>query len=452
MPSARVRIRVTSIPRLGACALAVAATLAPARRAGGEGPSAEGLAADVRSAASKATPSERAAAAQALAARSDVTLEEWREAIAAFRPPTPPEPGERTVRVPLLVDGKVEDTEIVTYVPRSAPRERAPLILALHFTGGRGGDMIGAWRAVADATGAIVVAPSEAGPNDGYRFSSRERDSGLETLRWARLQFGIDGDRVFVTGVSRGGHMAWDLALRRPDRFAAAAPMIGAPRITTIAGQNNMRFLENARDLPIRDLQGSKDDPNLVASLHMAFARLKAMEAKDAVLLEFPELGHAYDFGAVDWKRFIDAVRRNPAPPRVLHRCATREEGRSFWLEALAFDGTVRADPQPIRPRNWDQMDETARREFVVGEAERQTARIEATILGPGRFSVTSTGATRVRLLLSPEMLPAKGPVEISWNGRPVRKTATPSARVLLTDFVERLDRSFLPVAEVSVP
>ena len=452
MPSARVRIRVTSIPRLGACALAVAATLAPARRAGGEGPSAEGLAADVRSAASKATPSERAAAAQALAARSDVTLEEWREAIAAFRPPTPPEPGERTVRVPLLVDGKVEDTEIATYVPRSAPRERAPLILALHFTGGRGGDMIGAWRAVADATGAIVVAPSEAGPNDGYRFSSRERDSGLETLRWARLQFGIDGDRVFVTGVSRGGHMAWDLALRRPDRFAAAAPMIGAPRITTIAGQNNMRFLENARDLPIRDLQGSKDDPNLVASLHMAFARLKAMEAKDAVLLEFPDLGHAYDFGAVDWKRFVDAVRRNPAPPRVLHRCATREEGRSFWLEALAFDGTVRADPQPIRPRNWDQLDETAqtrvrgRRSRAPDGAHRRNDPRPRPLLGHRDRRDARPPPPLAR------DAPREGPGRSHLDGRPVRKTATPSARVLLGDFVERLDRSFLPVAEVSVP
>src|SRR5436189_20252 len=83
------------------------------------------------------------------------------------------------------------------------------------------------------ATRAGVIAPTEAGENAGYRFSARERASALAALRWARLRFDLDPDRVLVTGSSRGGHMSWDLALRHPGLFAAAAPMIGAPRMAT---------------------------------------------------------------------------------------------------------------------------------------------------------------------------------------------------------------------------
>ena len=65
----------------------------------------------------------------------------------------------------------------------------------------------------------VVVAPSEAGPNDGYAFSERERLAALAALRWARLELNVDEDRIFATGVSRGGHLSWDLARRSTDRL-----------------------------------------------------------------------------------------------------------------------------------------------------------------------------------------------------------------------------------------
>ena len=71
------------------------------------------------------------------------------------------------------------------------------------------------------------------------------------------------GLAVFVTGISRGGHLTWDLALRHPDLWAGCIPMIGGPRITMQNGQNNLRYLDNVVHLPIRDLQGSGDHPLL---------------------------------------------------------------------------------------------------------------------------------------------------------------------------------------------
>ena len=97
-------------------------------------------------------------------------------------------------------------------------------------------------------------------------------------------------------------------------------------------------------------------------------------------------------------------------------------------------------------------MDEEARRRYVAGEVEKRTARLEVACLAPGRFEATSKGVRRFRLRLPVEMLEAEKGVTVTWNGRTISKPAPRSAAVLLADFVERLDRRFLPVAEVTVP
>jgi hypothetical protein len=58
----------------------------------------------------------------------------------------------------------------------------------------------------------------------------------------------------------------------------------------------------------------------------------------------------------------------------------------------------------------------------------------------------------RLRLLLPAESLGPGRSVNVVWNARPVTKPAVPSTRVLLREFVERFDRTFLPVVEVTVP
>ena len=446
LPTAALRLGLGLLP--GLCGGPATAGDAP----GEERSTASALVADLRAAMEKATPAERATAAEALARRPGVSLTAWREAAQALRPAVPAEPGVRSQTVTLRVLGADEATEVVTYVPASRPAERGPLVLALHGAGGRGADVADLWRPVADATGAVVVAPTEAGENAGYRFSPRERAAAFAALRWARLRFDVDPDRVLVTGVSRGGHLTWDLALRRPGVFAAAAPMIGAPRLATQNGQNGLRYLENVVDLPIRDLQGVKDDPRAVSNVRFAFERLTALHAKDAVLVEFPERGHDFDFGAVDWAAFLRDARRDADPARVVLRAAVRGESRSRWVEALEFDASVQEDPKIPQPAGWDRMEETARRAFVEAEVEKRTARLEVLRAAPGRFEATSSGIARFRLLLTAEAIGDGGAVAVTWNGRVVKRTVAPSAAVLLREFVERGDPALLPVAEVVLP
>ncbi|MEM7307423.1 MAG: hypothetical protein AAF682_12170 [Planctomycetota bacterium] len=413
-------------------------------------------AADLRAAVLLPTPAERRRAARELAARDDVTLERWLELCRSFGTFDPPPPGESSTTVELWTGAEpiaTERTEIFVYVPPTYdPAQPAPLLLQLHYTSGSGAGGHRAWQAVADRMGMLVVSPSEPGANVGYTFTERERQATLSALRWARLRYNVDENRVFATGVSRGGHLAWDLALRHPDRFAGIAPMIGGPRIALDRGENNIRYLENVVPLAIRDLQGSGDDPVLVHNLRLCFERLAKWKAPDAELIEFPELGHSFQLDAVDWLAFWQSCERDATPERVVRTYARPGEGRAFWVEVLAAEDGVEETFTPrVNKTAWERLDRFERLRYVQKRADERTGRLEAT-RSPSRVKLKGDRVKRARVLFSEETLPAKRDALVQWNRKTIRKRVERETEVLLVEFVERFDRTFLPVFEVTVP
>lgn len=411
------------------------------------------IANDLREALALAAPKDRRAAAIAITRRKDATLETVTLAIdEALRREAAPS-GMRVLRAPIFAEKSVEDVELVVYVPKSYdPAVRAPLIAAFHGTGatGRGQDEM--WRETSEKIGAIVVAPGEAGANEGYAFSLRERDAAIGAVRFASANFAIDPNRIYATGISRGGHLTWDVALRRPDRFAAIAPLIGCPRYQLVRGQNNLRFLENLVNTPIRDLQGSKDDPGVLQNLHEAFDKLERFHARDAKLVEFPDRGHDFDFKAVEWPAFFANVRE-PTPERVVFASSNLDEARSYFVEITQFTKDVAENPRiDVQAAAWSKLDAAGQRRLVQERIDSDTARIEVVRSSPGRFEVTARGVARFRLLLSQGMFDPAVPVEVVFNGKATRRKVVPDLKVLLTEFVERLDRSFLPIASIEVP
>jgi polyhydroxybutyrate depolymerase len=123
-----------------------------------------------------------------------------------------------------------------TYVPRGLPKG-APLVVVMHGSG-QNGAQARTWTGygfdrLADKHGFAVAYP------DGYEgywnacnivgdYSANKLnidDVGFLTGMVDKLagEIGIDPGRVFATGVSRGGHMAFRLALEAPSRFRAVA-------------------------------------------------------------------------------------------------------------------------------------------------------------------------------------------------------------------------------------
>jgi hypothetical protein len=399
------------------------------------------------------SPIERRTAADALAKRPEWTLSQLRAGMKSFGTFGAAAAGRSKVEVPLWIGTDSENTELHLYVPKNYdPKSPAPLLVIGHWTGGTGDRALPTWIGFAERVGAILLAPSEAGANGGWAFSIRERESALSAIRYVRRRFNVDENRIWSTGVSRGGHMVWDLALRYPDLFAAISPMIGGPRIKRVLGQNNIRYVENVVDLPIRDLQGSKDDQYLVANLRFAFERLKELGARDAKLIEFPSLGHSYEMSAVDWVKFFGESRRNPRPNRIVRMMATARETRAFWLEVLEKDKSrVRVVPQIAATAAFAKLDAKGQREYVARAIEKKTARLEVKITGKGEFFAKAKYVRKFRILLEPEMFDPKKRVLVRYNARNRRFKVTPSKKVLCRDFADRFDRTFLPVAEVIV-
>ena len=82
---------------------------------------------------------------------------------------------------------------------------------------------------------------------------------------------------------------------------------------------------------------------------------------------------------------------------------------------------------------------------------EESTARVEAEFLGEGRFRLKSERATTASLLLQSDWTDAKGKIKVEQGTKSRTYAAKPSAKVLLEVFVERFDRTFLPVARAKV-
>src|SRR5262245_13875897 len=99
-------------------------------------------------------PKDRRAAVVAIAKRKEVTIPLVRQAIDVAMQFPAATPGQRIERAPIWADGKVEDTELVVFVPKSYdPKTPAPLIVAFHGTGGSGNGEDLMWRPVCEKLG-----------------------------------------------------------------------------------------------------------------------------------------------------------------------------------------------------------------------------------------------------------------------------------------------------------
>lgn len=397
------------------------------------------------------TPAERRARLDDLLTLSS-DVDGWLAACRSFGSFEQLPAGLLTQTVDLQVLDAVESTELYLYVPKGYdPGKPAPLLVWLHGSGGSGAQQHLHWRAVAEQLSMLVLAPTE--PIETvYAKTPRERASVLAGLRWARRKANVDENAVFVGGWSRGGHMAWDLALRFPGVFAGIAPCVGGPRIELGPG-NNIRYLENVRTLPIRDLQGSKDDERLLMNLRLAFSQLKKWRSQEAKFVEFPELGHSAKLDAVDWPTFFQ-LRRDPWPKKVVRLAADPDEAAHAWLELTGLRRKVQVDAQPmVAAGRWQRMDEMQKRQYLMKALGSYTARVQVERKGKGRFVAEGSGVTRFALLLTADQLGKGGKVEVRLKrSKPIRKVANPSARVLLGHFVEHFDRLRLPVVRVEVP
>jgi poly(3-hydroxybutyrate) depolymerase len=123
-----------------------------------------------------------------------------------------------------------EDVRYTAFMPENPVG--APLVVSLHY-GGEVTPFYGGTLArdvvqpALAALGAVVMAPDCPRPQWADPWCEA---AILSLVAAAERDWGIDGQRVILTGYSKGGIGTWALAARHPERFSVALPMASSPR------------------------------------------------------------------------------------------------------------------------------------------------------------------------------------------------------------------------------
>lgn len=119
------------------------------------------------------------------------------------------------------------------YVPRGYDSSRTwPLIVFLHGSGESGSDGV---RPIIQGIGSAIQWNSERWPaiavfpQKPTSISEWEQHEAavMEILQTVRRAYRVDDDRIYLTGLSQGGHGAWVLGARHRDTWAALVSVCG---------------------------------------------------------------------------------------------------------------------------------------------------------------------------------------------------------------------------------
>lgn len=117
------------------------------------------------------------------------------------------------------------------YAPLNPKQEPRPLLVGLHTWSSHyassGGDAVYAEWCIQQ--GWAFVHPDFRGPNwtPLAMGSDRAVQDIVEAVAWARRKTAIDGNRIYLVGVSGGGHMALLMAGRHPELWAGVSAWCG---------------------------------------------------------------------------------------------------------------------------------------------------------------------------------------------------------------------------------
>jgi len=190
------------------------------------------------------------------------------------------------------------------------PATNYPLVLFWHGAGEVGTDNVGQMKD--NGQFSFLTASNQAkfpcfylAPQIPYSLSGCGQyftflDCATNLLSFLEAQFAIDPDRIYVTGLSMGGFLSWNMLARYPELLAAAVPMSGGLGCTSISDA-----LLNAR-MPIWNFHAANDTTILVSYSDNVVAGLRSAGA-NVIYTRYTVGGHgiwpvAYRTpGMVDW-------------------------------------------------------------------------------------------------------------------------------------------------------
>jgi len=162
------------------------------------------------------------------------------------------------------------------------PQEKYPLLIFLHGRGEQGEDLDrvkihGPFEKIQELELPFIIAAPQSPLDQWWDVDtlSAWTDELLKTMP-------VDRNRIYLTGLSMGGFGTWDLAVHRPDLFAAIVPICGRGQPSQAA---------RLRNLPVWAFHGEKDT---VVPLRETLEMVNALYevGNNARLTVYPDTGH----------------------------------------------------------------------------------------------------------------------------------------------------------------
>lgn len=228
----------------------------------------------------------------------------------------------------VTMQGKPYRYQVFVPAEYSSSSQPWPVILFLHGAGERGSDglfqtQVGIATHIRRAPSnypAIVVLPQV--PTDSL-WVGTPADAAMAALDQTMAEFRTDPDRVYLTGMSMGGHGTWNLAYRYPTRFAAIAPicaflehrLVPAARaiVPADAGHAYAALARRIGKVPTWIFHGEADPVVPVTGSRQAYEAIKAAGGN----VRYTELlgvdHNAWDpaYGSPQFREWLFAQRRS---------------------------------------------------------------------------------------------------------------------------------------------
>ncbi|MAG58850.1 MAG: hypothetical protein CMJ83_21385 [Planctomycetes bacterium] len=348
-----------------------------------------------------------------LHARKDLTAEKLHAILDAGPARPTPQAGTFAGR-PFTIPGVKRGTTYTIGIPEGLkPGQRAPVWITIHGTGGtERWAFRDVWRFLGPK-GVIVIAPTEAKDlhGQGWGYRHRERSLHMDLLDELARTLPLDLSRVYVGGLSRGGHAAFDLGMRYSDRIAGAMPVIGAVQ------QRDRALLVNLHSLRLHSMNGEQDQPALVEGARKAIARLKELGYPTTALFD-PNRGHGSfaDHYPVVISQLLER-RRDPAPKKIHFAVRDLTYGRHYWVRVTGLHKSAYKPGRPVKIPGVGRMNEAQKLKAYLAHIEEHTPWIRAEIAA-NKVTVSTKRVTRFELFLPASLIDVTRPVQVVVNGR----------------------------------
>ncbi|MFO7945387.1 MAG: prolyl oligopeptidase family serine peptidase [Armatimonadota bacterium] len=178
----------------------------------------------------------------------------------------------------------------------------------------------------------------------------------LRTMEEVQSLYPVDGDRIYLNGVSMGGMGAWTIALRHPGLFTAVTPVAGQTEMYRWWGWDKSKMAPFKRWLVEWDnpyhlapamrnqrffVQHGENDSLIPAEQsRLMVQKARELDGASVEYDEYADTGHYIYFDTEPFKRaFAWQVQFAGRPTRreVSHKTYSLEYNRAFWATIEQF-------------------------------------------------------------------------------------------------------------------